>query len=149
MLNAFVLAWPSNSWAMAADPPASAAAAPTPCAARRRSIATTDETKADASEKTTNDAMPAVKMRLRPNWSASAPAAMSRLPNVSMNALVIQVSAAALPPRSRPIAGVAMAPPEKLKGSVRAARQTANSTQMPSLLLMVEWLMAVTAFSLR
>jgi hypothetical protein len=42
-----------------------------------------------------------------------------------------------------------MAPPEKLKGSVRAARQTTNSTQMPSLLLMVEWLMAVTAFSLR
>ena len=39
-----------------------------------------------------------------------------------MKALVIQVSDAALPPSARPMAGVAIAPPEKLSGSVSAAR---------------------------
>src|SRR5262245_4060906 len=50
---------------------------------------------------------------------------MSELPNVSMNALVIQLSAVGLPPRSAPIASVATAPPEKLRGRTSAARQTA------------------------
>ncbi len=48
-----------------------------------------------------------------------------------MKALVIQVSEVALPPRSRPIAGVATAPPEKLSGKIRAARQTAKTTATP------------------
>jgi hypothetical protein len=42
-----------------------------------------------------------------------------------MNALVIQFNSTAVPPRSRPIAGVATAPPEKLIGRITAARQTA------------------------
>src|ERR1700752_3831249 len=43
-----------------------------------------------------------------------------------MKALVIQFRATALPPRSRPMAGVATAPPEKLSGRTRAARHTAT-----------------------
>lgn len=46
-----------------------------------------------------------------------------------MSALVIHATMAALPARSRPIAGVAIAPPWKLRGNVRAARQTAKRTE--------------------
>ena len=64
-----------------------------------------------------------------------------------MKALVIQVSDAALPPSARPMAGVAIAPPEKLSGSVSAARHTANNTQRPSWGFVVEWLIVVIALS--
>ncbi|MNC84201.1 hypothetical protein D3C75_1386120 [compost metagenome] len=52
-----------------------------------------------------------------------------------MNALVIQVSATGLPPKSRPIAGVATAPPVKLSGSTNAERQTAARISSLSLAL--------------
>lgn len=106
-------------------------------------MAMTEEAKLDASEEITNRIIPLAKMRLRPNRSASVPAAINKLPNVSMKALVNHVSEAAVPPNSRPIDGVAIGPPEKLKGSVSAARHTANKTQIPSWVLLVDWLMVV------
>lgn len=81
---------------------------------------------ADATEKANT---PLAKSRLRPNASANAPAVIKRLPKLSMKALVIQFNASALPPRSRPIATVAMAPPVKLRGRISAAKHTAASTQ--------------------
>ena len=66
---------------------------------------------------------------MRPQASASAPAAISRLPKLSMKALVIQASACGPPPRSRPMAGVARAPPAKLNGNISAAVQTASRVQ--------------------
>ena len=127
-LKARVRAWPSNSWASAAVPPASAAAAATPCAARSRSTARIEGAKPSAAELSVKPATPKANSRRRPKRSASVPAAISRLPKLSMKALVIQAIAAGLPPRSRPIAGVATAPPEKASGRASAAMQTAPST---------------------
>ncbi|MDR8791210.1 hypothetical protein FEP91_03233 [Burkholderia multivorans] len=109
-------------------PPASAAAAASPCAARSRSTASIDGANASATDISVKPPTPAANTRLRPNWSASAPAAIRKLPNASMNAFVIQFIATALPCRSRPIAGVATAPPENDSGNATAAAQTANST---------------------
>lgn len=127
-LNARVRAAPSNSCASAAVPPASAAAAASPCAARSRSTASIDGANASATDISVKPPTPIANRRLRPNWSASAPAAIRKLPNASMNALVIQFIATVPPCRSRPIAGVATAPPENDSGSATAAMQTAAST---------------------
>src|ERR1700761_3396190 len=92
-----------------------------------------DGAKLIANEVTINPPSPNTNRRLRPNWSANAPAAISRLPKLSMKALVTHVSITGLPPRSRPIAGVATAPPENASGNTSAERHTA--ARISSLLL--------------
>jgi hypothetical protein len=61
--------------------------------------------------------------------SASAPAAISVAPKLSMKALVTQFSARGPPPSASRSAGSATAGPVKLSGMARAARQTDSSTQ--------------------
>jgi len=80
---------------------------------------------------TENTLTPQRNTRRRPKRSASVPAAIRQLPNASMNALVIQLSATGPPPSARPIAGVEMAPAEKLSGRITAATQTAANTAVP------------------
>lgn len=125
MLKARIRACPSNSCTSAADPPDNAAAAAMPCTARNRSSQITEGAAFSASELATNSSMPEANTRFRPNWSARVPAAIKRLPKLSMKALVIQVRAIGEPPRSRLMAGVATAPPEKLSGRTMAAIQIA------------------------
>lgn len=81
-----------------------------------------------AKEKPVNSARPIKNTRLLPYRSASAPAAIRRLPKASMKALVIGSGMQAIP-ESCPIAGVATAPAEKFKGRVKAARHTATNTE--------------------
>ncbi|KDP86842.1 hypothetical protein CF70_005185 [Cupriavidus sp. SK-3] len=124
-LKARVAASPSNSCASAAMPPDNAAAPATPCAARRKASQTVSGAALRAREVSPEPAMPAMKTRLRPKRSASAPAAIRQLPKLSIKALVTQLSAMGLPPRSSDIAGNATAGPVKLSGMASAARQTA------------------------
>jgi hypothetical protein len=99
-----------------------------PLRGAQQSIASIDGANASATDISVKPPTPIANTRLRPNWSASAPAAIRQLPNASMNALVIQFIATGPPCRSRPIAGVATAPPENDSGNATAAMHTAAST---------------------
>ena len=57
-----------------------------------------------------------------------APATIRQLPKASMKPLTTQLSAVALPPSVRPMAGVATAAPVKDSGRISPAMQTAAST---------------------
>ena len=95
------------------------------CTARSASSQIVSGARPSASDISTN--RPTPRNTRRPQASASAPA-ISRLPKLSMKALVIQASACGPPPRSRPMAGVARAPPAKLNGiSARPCRRPAGS----------------------
>ena len=110
-------------------PPEKAAAAPSPCNARKMSNQTMSLASANPAENSAKLPTPVRKMRRRPKLSASAPAAIRQLPKVSMKALVTQLRAIGLPPSVRLIAGKATAGPVKVRGIAAAAQQTATSTK--------------------
>ena len=131
-LKARMRAVPSNTWASAAVPPASAAAAPRPCSARSRlntTMAPCPPRQAWASALASTTPNPVRKTRRRPCRSASAPAAISVAPKLSMKAFVTQFSASGPPPSASRSADRATAGPVKLSGIASAARHTDNSTQ--------------------
>ncbi|MCY1224909.1 hypothetical protein D9M72_370860 [compost metagenome] len=128
-LNARSRAGPSNSCASAAVPAAKAAAEPSPCTARARSKATMPGASVSSALLSATTARPSRKTRLRPYASASAPAAISVAPKLSMKALVTQLSCTGVPPSASRIAGSTTAGPVKLSGMPSAARQTAASSQ--------------------